>query len=617
MKYKEVYFWLKNEIGFYVDNLWVYVKYQMLTKGFLMLLMFPLVNQVVEILIRASGQVALSSGNYKVFFLSWHGLFFVLVWAIFLLLVVMVDISSFVAISAAMRKGQRITVLEALRAGKKTLRKLVSPAGVFLMTYLMLIVPLAGVGLKIYSVKDFKIPNFITAAIHDNPIYFIIYLVLMIFLVIVGFFLILSFHFLQLTENNAIDSMKKSMTMVWRHKEAVMKRLLLTGGIVLIFPLTVGWLACAGFNLIDQWLTGNVIGARFVMIVTLVIVIELINVWLFLSMPLQTHFLTGLFYTYSDEKIMNKKIKKLAAKRKIEKRYLGWLFGGLMVFNVMAGLFATVFFDDIFRYRPAVDVIAHRAGGDLAAENTILGLKKAIETGARWSEIDIRRSKDGVYVVQHDKTFARLAGVPKKPSQMTWQEIKKLKIKDTFDESRTAGRVSDLNGFLNAAKGRIGLLLELKGEDADEKMADDVVAMVRKKKMKKEAILISMNYDLIQYIEQKYPDITTGYLYFFAFGDTSKIKTDYLIMEESAVNNEAIMRIHDEGKKALVWTVNSPRAIDELLNADVDGLITDNVKGLKKAIWQWDKRTEKELILEEINKVVDKVYNFTGLSLLF
>ena len=148
-------------------------------------------------------------------------------------------------------------------------------------------------------------------------------------------------------------------------------------------------------------------------------------------------------------------------------------------------------------------------------------------------------------------------------------------------------------------------------------MADDVVAMVRKKKMKKEVVLISMNYDLIQYIESKYPDITTGYLYFFAFGDTSKIRTDYLIMEQSAVKSDVIDRIHNEGKKALVWTVNSPTAISGLLDADVDGLITDNVKGMKKAIRRWDKQTDRQLIAGEVEKTIEKVYNFIGLSLLF
>ncbi len=617
MKYKEAYFWLRREIGFYIDNLWVYVRYQLLTKGFLVLVAFPLVNYIIEILIKASGQVALSSGHYKAFFLSWQGLLFMLVGAIFLLFVVMIDINSFVVISAAVRKGQKITAIEAIRAGKKTMKKLISPAGMFLMAYLMLIVPLVGVGLKTYSIKEFKIPNFITAVIRDNPVFFGIYIILIIFLIGVGFFLILSFHFLQLSDNNALNSMKKSMQMVWRYKGAVLKRLLLTSGLILIFPLIVGWLACVGFSLTDQWLVGNTISNRFVMIMVLIIVIEVINVWLFLSMPLQIHFLTGVFYDHSDEKIVDKKNKKAGAEKRFNKGYVKGFLGGLLVLNCLAGLFATVFFEDIFRYRPPIDVIAHRAGGNLAAENTLLGLKAAMRAGARWSEIDIRRSRDGVYVVQHDKTFARLAGMPKRPSQMTWREIKKLQIRDNFNPKRPAGRVSDLNAFLEAAKGNIGLLLELKGADADQKMADDVVAMVRKKKMKKEVVLISMNYDLIQYIESKYPDITTGYLYFFAFGDTSKIRTDYLIMEQSAVKSDVIDRIHNEGKKALVWTVNSPTAISGLLDADVDGLITDNVKGMKKAIRRWDKQTDRQLIAGEVKKTIEKVYNFIGLSLLF
>ncbi len=49
-----------------------------------------------------------------------------------------------------------------------------------------------------------------------------------------------------------------------------------------------------------------------------------------------------------------------------------------------------------------VKIIAHRGGGNEGNENTQSGLNAAWKAGAYGSEIDIQRTKDGYYVVNHD-----------------------------------------------------------------------------------------------------------------------------------------------------------------------------------------------------------------------
>ena len=50
------------------------------------------------------------------------------------------------------------------------------------------------------------------------------------------------------------------------------------------------------------------------------------------------------------------------------------------------------------------------------------------------------------------------------------------------------------------------LFTELKGKTADQKMADDAVSIVKQYHMEDEVVLISLKYDIIDYIESKYPE---------------------------------------------------------------------------------------------------------------
>src|SRR5690349_9309084 len=47
-------------------------------------------------------------------------------------------------------------------------------------------------------------------------------------------------------------------------------------------------------------------------------------------------------------------------------------------------------------------VMAHRGAAGQAPENTSAALKRAIEDGFEWAEIDLQLTRDGVHVLYHD-----------------------------------------------------------------------------------------------------------------------------------------------------------------------------------------------------------------------
>lgn len=74
--------------------------------------------------------------------------------------------------------------------------------------------------------------------------------------------------------------------------------------------------------------------------------------------------------------------------------------------------------------------IAHRGLSSVAPENTIPAFKEAVKAGFWGVETDVRKTKDGKFILMHDKTFKAMCRVDKKVNELTLDEImKKLTIK--------------------------------------------------------------------------------------------------------------------------------------------------------------------------------------------
>ncbi len=78
---------------------------------------------------------------------------------------------------------------------------------------------------------------------------------------------------------------------------------------------------------------------------------------------------------------------------------------------------------------PKYKLIAHRGGvvEGQYPENSAASVQEAINRGYWMIEVDIRETKDGVAIAQHDADFQRFYSHPGKASEMTWEEIKKLR----------------------------------------------------------------------------------------------------------------------------------------------------------------------------------------------
>lgn len=113
---------------------------------------------------------------------------------------------------------------------------------------------------------------------------------------------------------------------------------------------------------------------------------------------------------------------------------------------------------------PELKLIAHRGGivDDAHAENSPKSLQSAIERGYWMVEVDIRRTRDGEPILQHDADFRRYYGHPAKVEDMTWAEVARLRA--------TPGGSKPIH-FREACamcENKTRLMLDIKGADWPE-----------------------------------------------------------------------------------------------------------------------------------------------------
>ena len=129
-------------------------------------------------------------------------------------------------------------------------------------------------------------------------------------------------------------------------------------------------------------------------------------------------------------------------------------------------------------------VIAHRGDHVEVPENTIAAYENGIKNGVDYVEIDLRTSKDSVLVIMHDATVDRMTNGKGKISELTYDEIRKLKVVDKRKDSMKTYPVPSFEEVLKTCRNKIYIYLDFK--DASVQQSYD---MIKKYGMEKQVIV--------------------------------------------------------------------------------------------------------------------------------
>jgi glycerophosphoryl diester phosphodiesterase len=224
--------------------------------------------------------------------------------------------------------------------------------------------------------------------------------------------------------------------------------------------------------------------------------------------------------------------------------------------------------------------VAHRGGAAYAPENTLAAFKNAIDLGADYFELDVHLSSDGHVIVFHDDTLNRTSDGKGLLKDHTLAQLKKLDAGSWFSPRFKGERIPTLEEALNLARGKIGVVIEIKnGPFFHEGIEKKVVGMIQERKMEKDVIIISFDHACLQKIHRLDPSIQTGVLFYANILDSHKVAKDvgaaYIGPGVELTTEKMIMDCQRNGIKVNPWTANDEAQINRLISWGTDAITTD------------------------------------------
>ncbi|HVA79948.1 MAG TPA: glycerophosphodiester phosphodiesterase family protein [Candidatus Binataceae bacterium] len=212
--------------------------------------------------------------------------------------------------------------------------------------------------------------------------------------------------------------------------------------------------------------------------------------------------------------------------------------------------------------------IGHRGASKAFPENTLAAFRAAREAGADLCELDVQLSRDGAVVVIHDDTVDRTSNGHGAIANLTLAELQRL-------DAGRGERIPTLEEVFAATAGRCGLDVELKIAGLEPQVA----AIMRKWNAAETSMVSSFDWDALEKMREIAPEIRLGVL---ASKNPARMLEAAARMHAYAVNprfdlasRELCADAHARGFKVLVWTVDAPEAMGILIDADVDGIVTN------------------------------------------
>jgi glycerophosphoryl diester phosphodiesterase len=243
--------------------------------------------------------------------------------------------------------------------------------------------------------------------------------------------------------------------------------------------------------------------------------------------------------------------------------------------------------------------MAHRGGGKLAPEETVVAYQNAVAVGADVIECDVHSTADGALVCIHDATVDRTTDGTGKVHSLTLAQLRALDAGYRFTPDggqsfpfRGKGhRIATLDEFLTLHPTG-GYSIEIK--QSEPSIAQPVVQAVVDHGAVAQTVVISFADTTMAEVRALAPQLTTG----LALGEmlllaglSDEEEASYVppapIIQAPADQMDPVLlvaRAHRLGMKVQFWTINDPVEMAALVAAGADGILTDQPAALAQVL---------------------------------
>jgi len=216
-----------------------------------------------------------------------------------------------------------------------------------------------------------------------------------------------------------------------------------------------------------------------------------------------------------------------------------------------------------------------------APENTLLAFAKALAAGATHLETDVHASADGVAILSHDPDLFRLTGRHVRIDQLTAAELGRI---DLGEGQNFATLAAALDAFPDAR-----FNIDVKAAAA----ALPTVEAIRKARAEQRVLIGSFSNARRLAVVRRLPGVATSAssrgavvaTWAAAFGlspltrwalrGVQAVQLPNRILGVRTTSRRVIAAYHSADVEVHLWTINDPGVMKRLLDAGVDGIVTD------------------------------------------
>lgn len=243
-------------------------------------------------------------------------------------------------------------------------------------------------------------------------------------------------------------------------------------------------------------------------------------------------------------------------------------------------------------------VIAHRAGGNEAPENSIVAVHNMQEKGFKYIETDLYATSDGVVILHHDPELDRTTDGTGKISDYTWAELSKV-----TDES--GNRLMRLDEVLEEFP---DLIFNM--DSKENSVVCPLIRTLQRQGGIDRVSLSSFSEMRLKFLRSQLSGVKSslgtaaiGQLVLAAHSPSSlrsalatgvpgpakgaeAVQVPMAAGKVSVINPQFIELVHARGLAVHVWTINEEAEMHEILDLGVDGIITDEPSLAQRVIDQ-------------------------------
>lgn len=226
-------------------------------------------------------------------------------------------------------------------------------------------------------------------------------------------------------------------------------------------------------------------------------------------------------------------------------------------------------------------VYSHRGESNYAPENTMSAFYLAQFVNSDGIECDVRKTKDDVLVIIHDRTVDRTSNSTGKISDFTYKELLKM---DFGNDKFKGEKIVRLEDFLKYfSQKQMYIFLELKENGYEE----DIVRLVNKYNSDY-ITLISFKYNILKKIRELSYKINLGWLIYDLNDNVLKqcidINLNQVLATSVCLQENEVKTLHQNNFIVTAWGVINKTDVKRLYKIGVDRLIYDSGYVVKKIL---------------------------------